>query len=46
MVPFATAVRGGSRRLGLLLLEPATLTADVHRSRMMQEAVEDRSSRR
>ena len=53
MVPFAATVRGGSQGLWLLLFrqrnqtgfapffEPVTLTANVHRGRVMQQTVED-----
>src|ERR1700761_2775510 len=55
MVPFAAAVRGGSRGLWLLLFgqrnqtglatlfQSIALPANVNRGRMMQQAVEDRS---
>src|ERR1700733_13966521 len=54
MVPFAASVRGGSLGISLLLfgqrnqagfaafLQPVTLSANVDRGRMMQQAIEDR----
>ena len=53
MVPFTSSVRGGSRGIGLLwfgqgnqagfaaFLQPVTFPANVDRSRMVQQAVEN-----